>query len=149
VTRSAVVEIPLRWSDQDAYGHLNNARAVTLLEEARIKFLWRDVVDRRPDRPYDGPDFRGGLIVVGLNVDYRRQVRFRTDVLLRVAMHIDEVRAASFRINYDVHDGSGDDAPLAIRAWTRMALFDMEAQRPRRLGEAEKAYLRGPVEVSS
>ena len=30
-----VAQVPLRWTDQDSYRHLNHARAVTLLEEAR------------------------------------------------------------------------------------------------------------------
>ena len=29
-------QVPLRWTDQDSYRHLNNASVVTLLEEARI-----------------------------------------------------------------------------------------------------------------
>ena len=31
-----VAQVPLRWTDQDAYRHVNHARTVTLLEEARI-----------------------------------------------------------------------------------------------------------------
>ena len=34
------LSIPVRWSDLDAYGHVNNARMLTLLEEARIKAFW-------------------------------------------------------------------------------------------------------------
>ena len=30
-------EMQLRWSDQDALGHVNNARVITLMEEARIR----------------------------------------------------------------------------------------------------------------
>lgn len=29
-------DLPVRWSDQDVNGHVNNARVVTLLEELRI-----------------------------------------------------------------------------------------------------------------
>lgn len=29
--------LQLRWSDQDLFGHLNNARIMTLIEEARIR----------------------------------------------------------------------------------------------------------------
>ena len=32
-------ELQLRWSDQDAYGHVNNGRLVTLAEEARVRAL--------------------------------------------------------------------------------------------------------------
>ena len=31
---------PLRWSDLDAYGHVNNAEMLSLLEEARIQAFW-------------------------------------------------------------------------------------------------------------
>ena len=58
-------------------------------------------------------------------------------------MAIDEVRAASFRILYDVHEGPEPEDEVAIRAWTRMALFDMDAQRLRRLTATEKDYLAG------
>ena len=60
---------------------------------------------------------------------------------LRVAMTVDEMRAASFRIRYALHDGPGDDDPVAIEAWTRMAIYDLEAGRPRRLDPAERAFL--------
>lgn len=129
--------VPMRWSDLDDYGHLNNARAVTVLEEARIAFLWTAKAETA------GVSFRGGLLVAGLNVEYKRQVNYRAGRPLRVAMTVDEVRAASFRINYEVHGGPEAGDEVAIRAWTRMALFDMDTQRPRRLSAAEKEYLGG------
>jgi acyl-CoA thioester hydrolase len=129
--------VPMRWSDLDDYGHLNNARAVTLLEEARIAFLWTAKAETA------GVSFRGGLLVAALNVEYKRQVSYRAGRPLRVAMTVDEVRAASFRILYDVHGGPEEDDEVAIRAWTRMAPFDMDAQRPRRLAAAEKEFLGG------
>jgi acyl-CoA thioester hydrolase len=30
------IPVPVRWTDLDAYGHVNNAAMVRLLEEARI-----------------------------------------------------------------------------------------------------------------
>ena len=33
------VEIPLRWADLDVYRHVNHARTVTLLEEARVELV--------------------------------------------------------------------------------------------------------------
>ena len=35
------VQIPLRWSDFDAYAHVNNAEMLRVLEEARIQAMWR------------------------------------------------------------------------------------------------------------
>ena len=129
-----VTRVPLRWTDQDAYHHLNHARAVTVLEEARIDLFF----DRATEDGLGG--FATGLLVAELNAAYRRQVTYRS-VPLRVAMTVDEVRAASFRIRYQLHDGPEGDDPVAIDAWTRMAIYDLDAGRPRRLEPAERAFL--------
>src|SRR5690606_39838769 len=34
------VPVHIRWNDLDAYGHVNNAAMLTLLEEARISVFW-------------------------------------------------------------------------------------------------------------
>ena len=126
--------VAMRWTDQDSYRHLNHASAVTLLEEARIALFF----DRATQ---DGiASFGAGLLVVGLDVDYRRQVTYRSAGLC-VTMTVDDVKAASFRIAYAMHDGPGEDAPVAITAHTRMATFDLEAQRPRRLSAEEREWL--------
>lgn len=131
---SFVTQIPLRWTDQDAYRHLNHARAVTVLEEARIAlFFERAALDGQGG-------FALGLLVAELNVRYRRQVPYRLRPL-RVAMTVDEVRAASFRIRYELHDGPGEADPVAIEAHTLMAIYDLDAGRPRRLDETERAFL--------
>lgn len=130
-----VAQVPLRWTDQDAYRHVNHARAVTLLEEARIDLMF----DAAAEQGVTG--FVSGLLVAGLNVDYRRQIPYGSRPL-RVAMWVDELRAASFRISYSLHVGPDDDDPVAITAWTRMALFDLDAGRPRRITADERAFLR-------
>lgn len=125
-----VARVPMRWTDQDSYRHLNHARAVTLLEEARIGLFFERAAT-------DGiATFAAGLLVVGLDVAYRRQIAYRA-APLEVAMTVDEVRAASFRIAYELRDGGTP----AITAHTRMATFDLEAQRPRRLAADERAWL--------
>ncbi|HVH22433.1 MAG TPA: acyl-CoA thioesterase [Pseudonocardia sp.] len=129
-----VAQVPLRWTDQDSYRHLNNASVVTLLEEARIGLFFEQAAA-------DGlTGFAAGLLVAGLHVDYRRQVGYRAHPV-RVAMSVDEVRAAAFRVNYELHDGPAETDPVAVTAWTRMATFDLNAQRLRRLVPAERAFL--------
>jgi acyl-CoA thioester hydrolase len=124
----------MRWTDQDVYRHLNNGRAVTLLEEARVAMVF----DAAEAAGITG--FRDGLLVVGLHVDYRRQISYQNRGL-RVTMHIDEVRAASFRITYEMHDGPDASDVVATHAWTRMAAYDLAAGHPRRLTAAEREYL--------
>ena len=129
-----VAQVPLRWTDQDSYRHLNHARAVTLLEEARIALFFDEATA-------DGiTGFAGGLLVAGLSVRYKRQVAYRSHTL-RVAMGVEDVRAASFAIRYALHDGPGAETPVAITAETQMATFDFAANRPRRLDGDERAWL--------
>jgi acyl-CoA thioester hydrolase len=129
-----VAQVPLRWTDQDSYRHVNHAKAVTLLEEARIGLFF----DAAAASGVTG--FAGGLLVAGLDVQYKRQIPYRSHPL-RVAMWVDEVRAASFRISYEMHDGPEECDAVAITAATRMATFDLVAQRPRRLTADERAFL--------
>jgi acyl-CoA thioester hydrolase len=126
--------VALRWTDQDAYRHLNHARAVTLLEEARIDLFF----DAAAASGVGG--FATGLLVVELAVRYRRQVSYRPEPLL-VTMGVDRVRAASFRISYAMHDGPAESDPVAIEASTGMALFDLERGRPRRITGSERTFL--------
>ena len=48
------VDVQLRWSDMDAYAHVNNVEMLRLLEEARIEAFWS-----HPAAP-DGTLFFGG-----------------------------------------------------------------------------------------
>lgn len=128
-----VAQVALRWTDQDPYRHLNHARAVTLLEEARIGLFFDAATAAGL------PGFARGLLVAELHVEYRRQIPYRP--CLRVVLGVDEVRAASFRISYEMHDGAGADDPVAVVAWTRMATYDLQAQRLRRLTSEERAFL--------
>ena len=129
-----VAQVPMRWTDQDAYRHVNHAKAVTLLEEARVSMVFAAAAAEGVE------GFGAGLLVVALHVDYRRQIPWRSDGL-RVVMGVDEVRAASFRISYEMHDGPGEADPVAITAHTDMAIYDLSAQRPRRLLAEERAFL--------
>lgn len=129
-----VAHVPLRWTDQDPFQHVNNAKTVTLLEEARVGLFF----DVAAAEGIDG--FSRGLLVAGLHVDYVRQISYRSSPL-RVSLWIEDVRAASFRICYEMHDGPEPEHPVAVRAWTGMATVDPDAQRPRRLTAEERVFL--------
>jgi acyl-CoA thioester hydrolase len=129
-----VAHVAVRWTDQDVFQHVNHAVAVTLLEEARIQL----VVDAAAGA--DVPGFATGLLVTGLSVDYKRQISYRSREL-RVAMTVDDMRAAAFRIRYAMHDGPDECDAVAVTAETRLAAFDLAAQRPRRLTPEEREFL--------
>ena len=68
-SRLHVTRIPVRWGDQDALGHVNNARYFTYIEQARIEWLealadgeaWPNAAD-------------GGPILASASMDFRRPV---------------------------------------------------------------------------
>ncbi|MET9758058.1 thioesterase family protein [Streptomyces sp. NPDC006372] len=120
-----IYRCPLRWSDMDAYGHVNNAVFVRYLEEARIDFLFR------PEK-----DFQQGSVVARHEIDYKRQLVHRHHPV-DVELWITEIRAASFTITYEVKD----DDVIYVRASTVVVPFDFEAQRPRRITAEEREFL--------
>ncbi|MDT7563695.1 MAG: acyl-CoA thioester hydrolase [Pseudonocardiales bacterium] len=128
------VEIPLRWADLDAYRHVNHARTVTLLEEARVELVFHRAAD-------DGAgDWSDGLLVASLQVDYKVQIPYQGQSV-RVSMWTDQVRAASFLIHYELRTGPAESDPVAATARTQMVPYDLGAGRPRRLTDAERLFL--------
>ncbi|MEU6158393.1 thioesterase family protein [Streptomyces sp. NPDC047130] len=124
---------PLRWSDMDAYGHVNNVVFLRYLEEARVDMLFHPEQDHA---------FARGTVVARHEIDYRRQLVHR-HAPVDVEVWVTKVRAASFTLAYEVKDtGSGDEPDLVYaRASTVMAPFDFTLQQPRRLTEGERYFL--------
>ncbi|SDH61386.1 acyl-CoA thioester hydrolase [Rhodococcus triatomae] len=126
-------EVEVRWSDMDVFQHINHARMVTLLEEARIPWLFDD---HRPT-----VTLRDGAVIADLHVRYRGQLR-HSDTPLDVLMWVEKVRAVDFTIGYEVRPKGADLAvPPSIVASTQIAAFDIDTQRLRRLTDTEREYL--------
>lgn len=120
------VLVPLRWSDMDAYGHVNNVLFARLMEEARI--AWFTLPDGRSM-------VENGVIVAHTEIDYLRPLRYRP-APLAVDVWASATGGSTFDVCYEMLDG---DAPADgtgqayARALTTMVAFDLEAGRPRRL----------------
>lgn len=114
----------MRWSDMDAYRHINNAAYLTYLEEVRVAML----------RGRDG--FKASTIVSRNEIDYLRPIVYsRTP--LRAEAWIDDIRAASFFVRYELYDRDA----LAAKATTTCVLFDLEQNKLRRITAEERAAL--------
>jgi len=135
-----VTDVTVRWSDQDAYGHVNHARVVTLLEDARTGLLF-DAATRAGVAA-----FEAGLLVATLEVRYRRPIPW-TPAGVRVEMTAQDVRAASFLVAYRLllpsrnGDGGFDGAQPAATATTQLVPYDLATERPRRLTGEERTFL--------
>ncbi|WP_030934635.1 acyl-CoA thioesterase [Streptomyces sp. NRRL S-646] len=122
-----IYRCPLRWSDMDAYGHVNNAIFLRYLEEARIDFL-----------SLRGKESRQGSVVARHEIDYKRQLVHRPDPV-DIELWVTEIRAASFTVTYEVKD----EDLVYVRALTVVVPFDFETQRPRRITSEEREFLEG------
>jgi acyl-CoA thioester hydrolase len=121
---------PLRWSDMDAFGHVNNVVFLRYLEEARIDFMFRLA-------PGNGsPSFSGGSVVARHEIDYKRPLVHRHEPVT-VESWVTGINAASLTISYEIKD----EDQVYVRASTVVVPYDLAAARPRRITEEEKAYL--------
>lgn len=126
-----VAEVALRWSDMDAFGHVNHARTVTLLEEARVGLLFTEAGRRGLESMAEG------MVVARVVIDYHAPLVYEASSV-QVRMSVRDLRAASFLIDYTV--SAGRTASVAT-AETMMVPYDLAAGRPRRLTTAERDFL--------
>jgi acyl-CoA thioester hydrolase len=127
-----VHDVHMRWSDMDAYRHINNSAYLAYLEQARVAMFF----DRSDDPQFAG--FSGGTVISRHEIDYLLPVVYHPEPL-RLELWISDVRAASFLVHYEVFDGPRKVA----RASTQCVTFDFTRDVPRRLTPDERAALAG------
>ncbi len=118
----------------DAYGHVNHANTVTLLEEARIALLFGEAAR------HGAEGIAKGVVVARIVVDYHAPL-VANGSAFRVAVSLREMRHASFTLDYEVHSGPSADDPVAVTAETMLVPYDLGGNRPRRMSEAERDFL--------
>ncbi len=121
---------PLRWSDVDSYGHVNNVQTLRLLEDARVALLFVQA------RKEGITGFVGELVVVRHEIDYLRPILYRPEPLC-VDIWVTNVRASAVTLGYVVRD----ETTTYAKAVTVLAAFDHQAERPRRLTTEERRWL--------
>ena len=123
----------VRWSDVDAYRHVNNVKYVEYFQEARIRYLMH--------MHQDGDAF-GHLAVARLDIDYRRPILFRL-AAYEVHSWVSHVGRSSFTVAAEVRDGD------QLLASSRAVLvgFDSETQRAAPLTPDQRERLLGQLET--
>ncbi len=132
MTRPYVVEVPLRWSDMDAYGHVNNVQFLRLLEDARV-------IGFREWYP-EGSMLEEGIVVSRHAIEYRAPLTYRP-APVEVDMWVTRLHGAGFDLGYVVRDPEGVGDRVYAVAETGLALYDFAAARPRRLPPAAREAL--------
>lgn len=124
-----VYQCPVRWSDMDVYGVVNNVSFLRLLEEARVDFIWRLGAEQ------GDAFFAGGSVVVRHAIEYKRPLVHRHEPVA-IHMWVSDIRAAAVTIEYEVRDAEN----LCALASTTMAPFNYEGRYPRTMTDAESTF---------
>ena len=96
-------EIPVRWGDMDAYGHVNNALYMRYLEEARVQLLDEMGVVLDPN----------GLapVVISIGCSFYKPVVYPDT--LRIDCYISEPGRSSFMTDYLVYSQKDSEQPVS------------------------------------
>jgi acyl-CoA thioester hydrolase len=122
--------VAMRWSDMDAYGHVNNVQFLTYVEEARVE-MFKSV-------PLSGVDqVAAGILVAASDIKYKRPLLHR-HAPVPIDVWVTKVGAAFFSLGYEVYDQGG---LVYATASSTMVPYDFANERPRRLSPDEKSWL--------
>lgn len=143
------IPVQVRWNDLDAYGHVNNAAAFTLLEEARIRAFWANPDD--PD-PWPtavlpmGPGADHQTLVARQEIEYLRPVPFLRHGIV-IELWIGRLGGSSIELCYAVKDlvpamervGSELEGTPYTMAATTLVLVTTSTGRPTRITPEQRA----------
>lgn len=118
---------PLRWSDLDAQGHVNNVALVDMLQESRVA-LFRA-----------GPAsslLSDGVVVVSHQVEYLASVGYAPEPI-RIDLGVSALGGARFELAYEVFQ----DGLEVARARTVLCPFDFASGKPVRLPANVREHL--------
>jgi acyl-CoA thioester hydrolase len=149
------VPTQLRWSDLDAYGHVNNARMLSLLEEARIQAFW--VSDDTSEHAVGAstavldatPGANTITLIARQEIEYLAPIPYQRQPV-DIELWIGHMGGASLDVCYEVYSPVGvEPRVLYTRAVTTIVLVDAASERPRRIDDRERAawepYLGEPI----
>ncbi len=121
-------EVQMRFSDLDVMGHVNHARFLTYIEDARVALL------RQLAESAEQSD--ASMILAHIDLDYLHPLTLGSESVA-VDIWIDQVGSKSFTVKQEVRQGE----EVAARGSTIMVAFDYSTQSTRMLSDNELEVL--------
>ena len=118
-----VSEVPVRFSDTDGLGHVNNANYLSFLEVARVDYLLKVL------GLFKIEEF--GIIIARIEIDYKSPVLHHEKVL--VGCRVSEIGGASITMEYRLEDKA--TGRLVANAKSVAVSFDYSLNRPVRVND--------------
>ena len=121
-------QVEIRWTDVDAYRHVNNAVYLTYLEECRDEWL-----DRALDEGENAWDF----VIARVAIDFRRELRLEDDAVI-VSCRLERIGTSSVTTREEIRTTADE---LAAEAEAVLVARDPETGQSRPLRADERSAL--------
>ncbi|GGA76119.1 thioesterase [Pseudoclavibacter endophyticus] len=140
------VPIRLRWSDLDAYNHVNNSRVLSLLEEARVRTFWTsDDGEASPLAVIEGHQGASTQTLIARHeIEYLAAIPYQAQPI-DIHLWVGRLGAASCEVGYEVWSPPLEAGPDHTEGRTKyvvaastIVFIDTASQRPRRISDAER-----------
>ena len=110
----------VRWDDIDAFGHVNNAKYLTYIQEAR--FLWSPIIE---------------MVVARAEVDFIEAI-YEGGRFYDINLWVESIGNSSFTMAYEV---VGDNGVVHAKVKTVQVVVSMETMKSRPLKDSEREFL--------
>jgi acyl-CoA thioester hydrolase len=132
-----LAKVHVRWDDLDAFGHVNNATYLTLVQEARVDMTWvsRKLAGLEP--------VMTEMVVARAEVDYLLPI-YETNFDIDVEIWVIDIKRAAFTLEYAIKSNAG----LHSRIKSVQVAINPETKRARSLTEDEVAFLQQYLEAA-
>ena len=121
----------VRWDDIDAFGHVNNAKYLTYIQEARFQWSFYQYAAKN-EKPT-----LVEMVVAKAEIDYLVPI-YEGGRFYDITIWVEEIGGASFKLAYEV---IGEDGTVHARVRTVQVAIDMETKKSRPLTDAEREFL--------
>ena len=121
----------VRWDDIDAFGHINNAKYLTYIQEARFIWSFHEYASEQGDSKLVE------MVVARAVVDYIEPI-YEGGRFYDVALWVESIGNSSFTLGYEV---IGDNGVVHAKVKTVQVAVSLETKRSRPLTDPERAFL--------
>lgn len=112
------LEMPVRWGDMDAFGHVNNVQYLRYLESGRVAYVAEAMQTRL--------EANESIILADIQCSFLRQLHYPATI--EVATRISRIGTSSLHLNCAIYI-KGEQEPVATSKGV-MVWFGFSEQRP-------------------
>lgn len=122
----------VRWDDIDAFGHVNNAKYLTYIQEARFQWSWYQYAAKN-EKPT-----LVEMVVAKAEVDFLVPI-YEGGRFCDVTLWVEQIGNSSFTLGYEV---IGDNGVVHAKVKTVQVAVSMETKKSRPLTDPEREFLK-------